>query len=229
MRLDLSSRLHTLDLREFGVSALAAAMVLFGAAMVMLNENVTQLRRSFAWVEQVHAVQKQIDAVNNRLAGVEMTVRGYTLTGDPAFLRRHRNTHGRLVVAMRDLRDLAASEPALQADFAELRTAVALHEALYDTMIGLGPRQQAVVAEAITNPAKRRFNGRAIDALNRMEATEQRLWAKRHTDAEREARATYAIAIGVAGLALVVGSMGFALTLFGRRRTPSAVGPKASP
>jgi CHASE3 domain sensor protein len=229
MRVDLSSRLHSVNLPEFGVSALIAAVVMFVAAMAMLNQNVTQLRRSFGWVEQVYAVQKRIDAVNNRLSGVELTVRGFALTGDPAFLRRYRNTHGYLIAAMRELHDLTAADTALQADYAELERAVALHEALYGSLIGQGPQHQAVVAEAITNPAKRQFNGRAIQALNRMEATEQRLWAKRQADAERDARTTYAIALGIAGLAFLTGSLGFALTLFGRRHSPLAVRAESSP
>lgn len=218
MRVELSARLHRMDLREFGVSALAVAVVLFIAAMAMLNQNVAQLRRSFSWVEQSYAVQKRLDTVKNQLAGVEMTVRGYTLTGDPAFLRRHRKVHSKLVVVMHDLHDLVATEPALQDDYAELERAVALHEALYDSLIGQGPQHQAVVAEAITNPAKRKFNERANTALNRMEATEQRLWANRHADAERDAHTTYAIALAIAGLALLSGSLGFALTLFGHPR-----------
>ena len=219
MRVDLPARLHRMELREFGVSALVAAVVLFVAAMAMLNQNVAQLRRSFTWVEQVYAVQKRFDAVNSRIVGVEMTVRGYALTGDPAFLLRHRKAHSNLVVLMRNLRDLAATETALQADFAELEKAVALHEALYDSLIGQGPQHQAVVAEAIANPAKRRFNERVVQALVRMEATEQRLWAERHAAAERDAQWTYAIALGIAGLAFLAGSLGFALTLFGRPRS----------
>jgi len=218
MRVDLATRLHSMDLREFGVSALLAAVVLFVAAMAMLNHNVIEIRQSITAVEQSYVVQKQLDAVNNRLAGVEMTVRGYALTGDPAFLRRHRKTHGQLGDVMQALRKLAAVEPALQGDFAELETAVALHEALYDTLIEQGPQHQAVVAEAITNPAKRRFNERAINALNHMEVLVQRLLAGRHAVAERRAWNTYCVALGIAALAVALGSLGFALTLFGRPR-----------
>jgi CHASE3 domain sensor protein len=218
MRLDLPARLHTVDLREFGISALVAAVALFIAAMAMLNQNVADLRQSITWVEQSYVVQKRLDAVNNRLAGVEMTVRGYALTGDPAFLRRHRKTHDYLAVVMHELHDMAAVEPALLADYTELEKAVGLHEALYSSLIGLGPRQQAAVAEAITNPAKRQFNERAINALNHMEAIEQRLLAERHAVAELRARRTYGLALGIAALAVLLGSVGFALTLFGQRR-----------
>jgi len=228
MRESLAVRLHTIDLREFGVSALVAAVALFVAAMAMLNQNVVEIRQSFTWVERAHAVQTRIDTINARLAGVEMTVRGFALTGDPMFLRRYNQTHGYLTAAMRELHNLATVEPALQADEADLEMAVARHGALYGSLIGLGPQRQSIVAEAITDPAKRRLTAGVINALNRMEAIEQRLLAERHADAEHRARTTYRLAFGIAGLAFLAGSLGFALTLFGRRRSLFAIPPKSS-
>jgi CHASE3 domain sensor protein len=228
MNAEPSRDVHSVDLRELGISALFAAVVLFVAAMAMLNENVNHLRESFTWVEQARTVQKQIDAVNNRLNGIEMTVRGYALTGDTAFQRRHRTTRGYLVTALRALRNATSDEPALRAEYAKLEMAVASHEALYDTLIVLGPERQSVVAEAITSPQKRRYNQQAIAALDRMEAVALKFMADRHSEAERKAQMTYRLAIGIAVFAFFVGSCGFALALFGRRHAGSDGGGAAS-
>lgn len=217
MRLDPVARLHAMDLREFGVSALFAAVVLFVAAMVMLNQNVVQLRRSFDWVERAHVIQKRIDDVNNSMNSVEMTVRGFALTGDLRFLERYKKMHAVLMGAVKDLDDLAMVETALRPAIKALQTAVDGHEALYGTLIGHGPAEQAIVAEAITNPSKRLFSAKANNVLSRMEHMERRLFEARYAEAEREAAVTYRVAIGIAGLAFLTGTLGFALALFGRR------------
>lgn len=218
MRSDLSTFLQRIDLREFGISALFAAMVLFITAMVMLDQNVSQVRTSFSWVERAYQVQKQIDAVNNRMAGVEMTVRGYALTGDPAFIQRHQRSHAYVVKGLVELGRLIGNEPALKADYAALKLAVGKHETLYGALIGLGPDRQALVAQAITDPEKRAIQKAAIDALNRIEATELRLMAERRAKIEEGARLTYGIALSVASLAFLTGTLGFALVLFGKRQ-----------
>lgn len=224
MRSDLTTYLQRIDLREFGISALFAAMVLFITAMVMLDQNVSQVRTSFSSVERAYQVQKQIDAVNNRMAGVEMTVRGYALTGDPAFIERHQRSHAYVDAAIADLGRLIGSDTALEADYAALKLAVGRHEDLYGSLIGIGPDRQALVAQAITDPNKRAIQKAAIDALNRIEATELRLMAERRAKVEDGARMTYGIALAVAALAFLTGTLGFALVLFGKRQ---AVRPHA--
>lgn len=226
MRLNLPDRLYNIDLREFGISALVAALALFVAAMAMLNQNVSQLRQSFVWADQAHAIQKRIDDVNNLMNCVELTVRGYALTGDPAYIRRHHNTLANLMTVMRELRALTAVEPALRPDYADLEKAVAQHEALYSSLIG---QNQAVIADAISSPAKRHFKERANAALTGLETMEKKRVALRLSQAERDARATYATAIGVAALAFLIGTLGCALTLFGLRRTRDPQMPKEEP
>lgn len=227
--MNLKAWRQSIDLREFGVSALLAAVVLFVAAMVMLDTNVAQLRHSFAQSEQAYAIQKQIVAVGGRMNGVEMTVRGYALTGDPKFLERYRQCRDDVLRAMGELRGFTAAEPALQPDFAVLESAVARHRALYARLIGHGPDRQDVVAEAISNPDKRRHSARANNALSRIETTQLRLQRERRTTAEREAQKTYGLAIAIAGVAFLTGTLGFALTLFGRQRESNSGTDRRSP
>lgn len=227
MRPALQFNLPAIDLREFGISALFAAVVLFVAAMVMLNQNVVQLRESIAVAEHAHRVQKRIDDVNVLTNNVEMTVRGYALTGDARFLARHRKTHDALLAAVNELDGLTLDEPALRPAFLGVRQAVDLHETLYGSLIGHGPNEQAIVAEAITNPAKRRFREMIMTNLTALERTEAELAAASNDAAERDVRQTNMTALAVAAFAFLCGIAGFSLTLFGKRQAPAGKGAKA--
>ncbi len=215
-------RHHRMDLRELGMSALFAAVVLFVAAMFMLSRNVSQLTESYGWVEKSNAILQRMYNVELKIAGVEMTVRGYALTSNPMFVRMHRQNHDKLLAATKALGDLIASEPALQGDYAKLRMLVIQHDTLYASLIALGPGHQDIVGEAITNPSKRHPRTLAIVTLNSMRNKEQSLLAERQAAAEHKAKATYRLAISIAGLAFLAGTLGFALTLFGRRRQEQA-------
>ena len=221
MRRILQVNLPGMDLREFGISALFAAVVLFVAAMVMLTKNVSQLQQSIAVAEQTHLIQKRIDDVNNLTNNVEMTVRGYALTGDARFLTRHQKTHNALLAAVNDLDGLTLREPALRAAFLGLREGVTKHESLYGTLIGKGPSEQVIVAEAISNPDKRRFREMITQQLSALERTEADLSASRNDAAEREIRQTNTTALAVAAFAFLCGIAGFSLALFGKRRDPA--------
>ncbi len=211
------SRLRHIDLREFGISILLAAAVLFTAAMVMLSRNVSQLSESYGWVEKSNDILQGISSVELSIAGVEMTVRGYALTSNDMFIRMHRLNHTKLLRVTKTLGDLVASEPDLQPDFATLRGLVDQHEALYSSLIALGPGHQAAVAEAITNAIKRHDRRVVAAMLNQMRARAQGVLVRRQREAEQRAKATYRQAIAIAALAFLAGTLGFAMTLFGRR------------
>ncbi len=210
--------LHRIDLRELGMPVLFAAVVLFVTAMAMLSRNVSQLNESYRWVEKSNAILKGMYAVELKIAGVEMTVRGYALSSNPIFVRMHRQNHDKLLAATRALGDLIADEPALKADYARLRDLVAKHDALYLSLIALGPGHQDVVSDAITSPSQRYPRTAAVAALNKMRTLEQNILARRQHVAEEKARSTYHLALGIAVFAFLTGTLGFTLTLFGRRR-----------
>ncbi|MDR3527732.1 MAG: CHASE3 domain-containing protein [Rhizomicrobium sp.] len=209
-------RLFEVDPREFGISALFAAVVLFVAAMAMLGRNVEQLRESFADSERSAAVLRQIDQVHINITGTELTVRGFALSGDPVFVSYHKHIHKELVIAMTALGELVRDTPDLQADFVSLEKQVAEHEAIYTELLADGAAGRQKVAEAITNPAKRRSRGAVLALLVHMDAQENALLTERRQAAEAKAGRTFALAIGIAIFAFVAGTIGFALTFFGR-------------
>jgi CHASE3 domain sensor protein len=212
------SRLNRIDLRELGMSVLFAAIVLFVAAMVMLSRNVSQISESYGWVEKSNAVLQRLYAVELKIWGVEMSVRGYAISRDAIFLRSYQYNRGKLIEKTKTLGDLVQSEPALQADYDKLRRLVLQHDALYSSLVALGPEHENIIAEVITNPSKRQPRNLAVTTLNDMRSKEQRLLAERQGAAEHKAKSTYRLAISIAGLAFLAGTLGFTLTLFGRRR-----------
>jgi CHASE3 domain sensor protein len=219
------NRIDRINMRELGVSVLFAAAVLFVAAMVMLSRNVSQLNESYGWVEKSDAILKSLYRVELKITGVEMTVRGYALSSNPMFVRMHRENHDKLMAATKALGDLIASEPALKADYVRLRDLVAKHDALYTSLIALGPGHREAVTDAITSPAKRYPRAAAVATLGEMRVLEQAILAQRQRNAEEKARSTYRLALGISLFAFLAGTLGFTLTLFGRRRPGEGAAP----
>jgi CHASE3 domain sensor protein len=216
------SRLHRIDFRELGMSVLFAAIVLFVAAMIMLSRNVSQISESYGWVEKSNTVLQRLYAVELKIWGVELTVRGYAISQNPIFIRAYQRNRGTLIQTAKELGDFVQSEPALQADYSKLRKLILQHDALYSSLIALGPGHQDVIAEVITNSSKRQPRSLAVATLGEMRNIEQHLLAERQSAAEYKAKATYRLAIGIAGLAFFSGTLGFTLILLGRRRAEQA-------
>lgn len=217
-----ASRFHRIDLRELGMSVLFAAIVLFVAAMVMLSRNVSQISESYGWVEKSNTILQRLYAVELKIWGVEMSVRGYAISQNKMFARTYQFNRDKLSQATKTLGALVQSEPALQADYDKLHKLILQHDALYNSLIALGPGHQDVIAEVITNPSKRQPRNLAMTTLNEMRNKEQSLLSERQSAAEHKAKATYRLAISIAGLAFLAGTLGFTLTLFGRRREERA-------
>lgn len=211
-------RLNHIDMRELGMSVLFAAIVLFVAAMVMLSRNVSQISESYAWVEKSNAVLQRLYAVELKIWGVEMTVRGYAISQNPIFVQVYRYNRASLFEKTKALGDQIQSEPPLQADYDKLRKLLLQHDVLYSSLMALGPGHQDIIAEVITNPSKRQPRTLAVATLTNMRNKEQSLLAERQSAAEHKAKATYRLAITIAGLAFLAGTLGFTLTIFGRRR-----------
>lgn len=214
MAVDPIRRLIDIDARELGISALFAAVVLFVAAMAMLSRNVAQLRDAFFISEQSQLLLRQMDQVHMKLTGTEMIVRGYALSGDPVFLNYYRETHGKLIVSVASLGEQVRNEPTQKADFDELEKRVEAHQVLFASLLK-APRE--VVADAITNPEKRRARDAVLALLDRMDAREDTLLEARRYDAENKAKRTFGLAIGIAIFAFIAGTVGFGLTFTGRR------------
>jgi len=205
-------------LREMGTPTLFAAIVLLLSGMALLGANVSELRNSYAWVQRSNAVLLQIAEVDSKLVGVEMTVRGYALTDDPAFLRRQRYERDHAMMAMDKLAALMADHPRRLVRVADLRTLVSKRLALYASLSGLGPGHAKGVAAAITDPQKRNDMLAVRLGLNDLRDNELKLLTARQEESARQATHTYKLATAFVVLAFLFSALGLVFTLYGRRR-----------
>ena len=195
---------------------LLGAVVLLVSAMAMLSENVSQVRESYAWVQRSNAALLDLAEINTQVMGIDMTVRGYALTGNPAFLKYEADNRELLRRAIDDLASLTSHEPGHSVSIATLRVLVARHEAVFSRLSALGPGHLKDVAAAITDPAKREARYAVQRALTVLHADEVSLLTARRSAAERQASRTFEIAFGIVFLAFVASALGFALVLHGR-------------
>jgi len=203
-------------LRQIGTPLLFGAVVLLVSAMAMLGDNVSQMRRGYAWVQRSNAALLDIAEINTQVMGIDMTVRGYALTGDPVFLRYEADNRKLLGNAIDDFASLMEGEPGHSVSIAALRALVARHETVFSRLSELGPGHAADVAATITDPAKREARYAVQRALTALHADELKLLAARRTAAERQASRTFYIAFGIVFFAFVASALGFALVLHGR-------------
>ena len=207
---------HRGYLRQIGSPVLIAAVVLLLSGVLLLGANVAALRKSSAVVDRTNRALLQIAEVDVKLVGVEMTVRGYALTDDPAFLHYQLYERSHVTAAMDRLATLVAGEVSQAKLFAQLRVLVAKRLTLYAYLSGLGPGHAKEVAAAITDPEKRQVMANARQTLVDLRDRELKLLAERQAAATLQATHTYELAIGIVVLAFLFSALGFALMLYGR-------------
>ena len=205
-------------LRQTGSSCLFGAVVLLLSGMTLLGANVSKLRDSYTRVQHSNAVLLQLGEVDAKLVGVEMTVRGYALTDDPAFLKYQKSEREHTTAAMDKLATLIGTDAARASSYRLLKSLVAKRLALYAYLSGLGPGHAHDVAVAISDPAKRNdmYNARILMA--RLRDDEMKLLAERQDAATQQAAYSYKLALMIVVLAFVLSAVGFAFTFYGRGR-----------
>jgi CHASE3 domain sensor protein len=209
--------LERAGLRELGLPMLIAAVVLFVAAMAMLGANVSALRESYSRVQRSNSVLLELAEINTLVMGIDMSVRGYALTDNPDFLVYEADNRRRLGYAIDNLASFASADPEQSARIARLRTLVAQHEAVFAQLSSLGPGHAKEVATAIADPAKRKIRYAVQNALTDIHNDEVKLLATRQQMVERQVSHTFNLAVGIIAFAFMAGTVGFALTLHGRR------------
>ncbi|MDE2183077.1 MAG: CHASE3 domain-containing protein [Alphaproteobacteria bacterium] len=229
MRGHLRDHLERVDLRELGLSLLFAAVVLFVAAMAMLGRNVAAMQESYASVQRSNTALLKIEEINTQVMGIDMTIRGYALTDDPVFLMYFSDSRRRLHRALDVLDSLIRSEPEGPADMADLRRRSALQEQVFAVLARLGPGHAREIAAAITDPVQRRKRYEVQRKLTALHDKEEALLVERQAAALHQASRTYALVASIGGLAFVVGAIGFALTLMGRRQGVRHTGWASAP
>jgi CHASE3 domain sensor protein len=204
-------------LRELGVPALAASLVLFVSAMTLLGANVSALRAAYAQVQQTNQALLELSMVNVDILRIEMTVRGYALSGDANYLKWQTMAEDGLDIRLATLQKLVVDDADEVADIAKLRTLLASHRLHFRSMAKLVPtNRDRVIAEMVdySKKVKRRpIENLLID----MRDDETRQLAAQQHDAETRVVAAYRYAIGISSIALVLGAIGFALILSDRR------------
>lgn len=205
-------------LREMGYPALIASLVLFVCAMALLGANVSELRQSYARVQRANEALVQIAMVNADILRVEMSIRGYALSGDPAYLvwkdMAYDDVHGRVASFGAEF----AGDPVQGANLRRLNALLEKHRAYFDRLIDMLPaHRQELVAEivAYSKKVKRRD---IEDLLVTMRSDEMKELAKRQLAVEAKASEAYLCAVGISGVAVMLGALGFGLLIGERRR-----------
>lgn len=203
--------------RELGLPALVASLVLFVSAMTLLGASVSELRASYARVQQTNEALLEIAAVNADILRIEMTVRGYALSGDQNYIIWQQMTKDALDLRVARLEKLIADDPDVRADIAQLKKLLLMHGNYFDAMVKLVPgNRDRVVAEMVEYSKK--VKRRPIEnLLGDMRADETRVLALEQRNAETRVVRSYRYAIGISLVAVLFGALGFALILHDRR------------
>lgn len=205
-------------LRQTGASCLFGAVVLLLSGMMLLGANVSKLRDSYTRVQRSNAVLLQLAEVDAKLVGVEMTVRGFALTDDPAFLKYQKYEREHATAAMDKLAALIGTDASRASSFKLLKSLVAKRLALYAYLSGLGPGHAHEVSVAIRDPAKRNDMLNARILMAHLRDDEMKLLAARQDAATQQAAYSYKLAFGIVVLAFVLSALGFAFMFYGRGR-----------
>lgn len=207
---------------DLGLPLLLAAIVLFLAAMLMMARNVALLGKSYADVERSNEALLAIAEINTQVVGIDLSVRGYALTGKSVFAGYFSNRVERMNAALDTLDTAFTGEPKAIADVAELRKRVTAQEQLFSRLLQLGPGHAAEVADTISDPAKREKRYAVERQLMLLQSKQAGLLAQRRAAVVHQASRTYLIGTILGGFALIVGSFGFALAILHRRATTAA-------
>lgn len=204
-------------LRELGVPALAASLVLFVSAMTLLGANLSELRAAYAQVQQTNQALLEIAMINADILRIEMTVRGYALSSNPDYLGWQKMAEDGLDTRLASLDMLVRDDPDGVRDISQLRTLLADHRAYFRSMAKLVPSDRdRVIAEMVSYSKK--VKRRPIEnLLLDMRNDETRRLADQQHEAEGRVVAAYRYAIGISSIALLLGAIGFALILSDRR------------
>jgi CHASE3 domain sensor protein len=204
-------------LREIGFPLMMVSLVLFVAAMALLGINVSEMHRSYARVQRVNDALVQIAMVNADILRVEMIVRGYALSGDPIYNTWKDEADGNLRTRLKALTAAFSGQPEQQADFERLRGMLQEHHATWDRLMRLVPVDKTrVIAEVVIygKAARRKLIERMLVKLREDEGS---LLQQRQRAAEDQVVGAYRSAVGISTLALILGALGFAFVLPGRR------------
>ncbi len=203
--------------RELGVATLIISLVMFISAMVVLGVYFSHSRDSYAELRRSHVVSANLSWVYAELLEREQSLRGYALSGDTDFLRWVEIADRHLRIADRNIHNLVANDPVQRTNLAKLRIMLKVRGANIAAMRD-APRER--MAEQIVKLAKAHDQVPVVGLLWTMLVHERKQTELREQQILRASTIAYYMAFGIAGLALICGAVGSALTLYGRRPHP---------
>jgi|GEM_PF-1260785 len=202
-------------LREMGLPMLVVSLVLFVSAMTLLGANVSEMRRGYARVQQANEALLELETVNNDILRIEMTVRGYALSGDPIYLTwkqmAESGLHDRVAVF-----DTTFGENQ-HANVANLKHLLAEHCYFFDRLAERVPNEREAVVAAVVAYGKKVGRKGIEDLLVAMRSVEVKKLAQEQVLAENRVINAYCYAIGMSAAALLFAGFGFALLAHDRR------------
>jgi CHASE3 domain sensor protein len=203
--------------RELGVPALVVSLVLFVSAMTLLGANVSELRSGYARMQQTNTALLQIAMVNADILRVEMTVRGYTLSGDPSYLSWLKKTNDGLQKRLIILEKLAGDDPDERADAVMLKKLLDAHATYFERMAQMALTDRDRVVTEMVDYSKKVKRRPIENLLTDMRNDETRRLSEQQHDAETRVVNAYRNALAISLLALLLGAIGFALVIHDRR------------
>ncbi len=204
-------------LREIGYPALIVSLVMFVCAMALLGANVSEMQRSYARVQRANEALLQIAMVNADILRVEMVIRGYALSGDPIYLVWKSMAYDTIRGRMARFKTAFTGDPVQSAHLKQLQVLLDRHHAYFDRLAKMVPTDRAAVVAEIVDYGKKVKRRDIEQLLVVMRNDEMKELAKRQQIAEAKASEAYHYAIGISGVALLLGALGFALIINDRR------------
>ncbi|MDR3528090.1 MAG: CHASE3 domain-containing protein [Rhizomicrobium sp.] len=206
-------------LREMGLTLLIVSLVLFVSAMLLLGANVSELRQGYARVQQSNGALLELASVDTEILRVEMTVRGYVLSGDPMYLTWKQMETSALQDRVASFDSVFRDDPAQMANVKTLKRLLNEHRVFFDDLSRRAPSDRAAVIADIIAYSKRVGRRSIEDHLLTMRANEMKSLAQQQLLAETRVVNAYRNAIGISAAALLFASLGFTLLLQDRRRS----------
>ena len=176
-----------------------AILLLIGAASIGLD---LKSRADNASVDHALEVLKRISDLRPMLRSAESAARAFAVTGDPDFVREHREASAAFLAAFDDLLGTVTTPiEALLLD--ETKALVARQIAISSELVRLqSAGDRAGIAELMARPAGRTVTAEIGAKLEKVTAEERRLLATRRAESETNGRIL--LAIDLAGVVLIL-------------------------
>lgn len=196
--------------RSLGVQILGVAVVLLIASLLLLGVTFANLHQSYqASMRSTDALLK-LFGVEAKLVGIEMTVRGYALSGSDTFLTIQAKERAGMERLLDQLAPMLGDAPDQRQRLAKARAMIGQRLALYADLSR--PGRAVEVAHAITDPATRRRMEETRSSLSALRVAEMQRLRARQAAVQSDGRYGLFVAVGIVFMAFITGGLGVALS-----------------